>query len=127
MGDLARIKSDSTFELLGRGDHIAKIEDKRVSLGSIEQQLTDSPWITEAAAVALDQSGRQFVGVVLQLSGRGCDELARLGNLKFANSLKSLLGMIEPVAIPKLFRYVDAIPVNKQGKRESAALTELFE
>ncbi len=37
MGDRVRFAGDGCFELLGRGDHLAKIEDKRVSLAEIER------------------------------------------------------------------------------------------
>jgi acyl-coenzyme A synthetase/AMP-(fatty) acid ligase len=127
MGDHVLIKSDTSFELLGRGDHIAKIEDKRVSLSAIEHQLIKTPWIEDAAAVALSKSNRQFVGAVLQLTENGKAELIRLGKRRFANMLKSLLDAVEPVAVPKRFRYVDVMPVNSQGKKETAALKQLLE
>ena len=39
MGDKVSLATGRSFELLGRGDHIVKIEDKRVSLAEIEQYL----------------------------------------------------------------------------------------
>jgi hypothetical protein len=33
---------------------------------------------------------------------------------------------IEPVGLPRLWRYVDALPINEHGKTTQAALTDLF-
>jgi acyl-coenzyme A synthetase/AMP-(fatty) acid ligase len=63
----------------------------------------------------------------LQLTEEGETELIRLGKRHFANMLKSLLDAVEPVAVPKRFRYVDVMPVNSQGKKETAALKQLLE
>ncbi len=128
MGDLVRFAADGTFELLGRGDHLAKIEDKRVSLAEIEQRLLDSPWVEDAAAVALDDGARQYVGVVLQLTAAGADELECRGPRQFNAQIREFLrGRIEPVALPRKFRHVAAIPVDSQGKRQPVAMKHLFE
>jgi acyl-coenzyme A synthetase/AMP-(fatty) acid ligase len=127
MGDRARLADAGRFALLGRGDHLAKIEDKRVSLAEIERLLLETEWVKEAAAVALEERGRQYVGVVLQLSGAGAAELARRGRRSFGETLKaSLRARIESVALPRKYRYVDELPVDKQGKRQQSALRQLF-
>ena len=55
-------------------------------------------------------------------------ELERRGRRAFNESLEaSRYGTrIEPVALPRKFRYVDEIPVDAQGKRQQATLKELF-
>jgi acyl-coenzyme A synthetase/AMP-(fatty) acid ligase len=128
MGDLVRFSADGSFDLLGRGDHLAKIEDKRVSLAEIEQRLMDNPWVRDAAAVALDDASRQYVGVVLQLSAIGASELERRGPHELNALLREFLrGRIEAVALPRKFRHVEAIPVDAQGKRRLAMMRRLFE
>ena len=127
MGDLVRPTRDRRFELLGRGDHLAKIEDKRVSLAEIERYLLESPWVRDAAAVALADAARQYVGVVLQLSEPGAREIDLRGRRAFNDALKRLLrDRIEPIALPRKFRYVDQMPTDAQGKRQQAKLKELF-
>ena len=127
MGDQVRFSRDGTFELLGRGDQVAKIEDKRVSLAEIERHLLATPWVSDAAAVALDDGQRQFVGVVVKLSAPGTERLREDGRRRVAEMLKEALRpKLEGVAVPRKFRYVDEIPVNTQGKRVQAALQELF-
>ena len=128
MGDLAKLLPNGRFELLGRGDRISKIEEKRISLTEIEHLLLEHPFVVAAAAVALADDTRQFIGVALELSRAGAQELARAGRLALNTSLKnSLRSSIQPVALPRKFRYLDEIPVNSQGKRTQAAIEKLFE
>ena len=127
MGDQVTFAGPGQFVLSGRGDHLAKIEDKRVSLAEIERYLCESEWIEEAAAVALDDGGRQYVGVVVQLNAVGAAELAHRGRRALNQALKAALRTrIEPIALPRKFRYVDTMPVDAQGKRQRAALEDLF-
>jgi acyl-coenzyme A synthetase/AMP-(fatty) acid ligase len=128
MGDLVRPTADRSFELLGRGDHLAKIEDKRVSLPEIERYLLENPWIRDAAAVALADASRQYIGVVLELSTLGARELEQRGRRAFGSVLRqSLRNRVEPVALPRKLRYVDQIPTDAQGKRQQARIRELFD
>jgi len=127
MGDRVRFAGDGCFELLGRGDHLAKIEDKRISLAEIERYLLETPWIKDAACLALEDGRRQYVGAILQLSAEGAAEVARVGRRSFNEGLKTVLrGRIDGVAMPRKFRYVDAIPVDTQGKRQPAIIERLF-
>jgi acyl-coenzyme A synthetase/AMP-(fatty) acid ligase len=126
-GDFAAIETARTFSLLGRGDHIVKIEDRRISLSSIEQSLMRSPCVADAAAVALDRAGRQVVGAALRLTSAGTAEIEKFGRRTFVTSLRPLLDGIEPIAIPRFYRFVDQIPENSQGKRERVLLEKLFE
>jgi acyl-coenzyme A synthetase/AMP-(fatty) acid ligase len=127
MGDQVRFTGGGRFELLGRGDHLAKIEDKRVSLAEIERYLLESPWIKDVAAVALDDGARQYVGIVAQLTADGATALASRGRRSLSDALKtSLKSRIERVAVPRKFRYVEAVPVDAQGKRQRALLAQLF-
>jgi len=128
MGDQVTFAGRGQFVLLGRADHLAKIEDKRVSLAEIERYLCESEWIEEAAAVALDDGGRQYVGVVVQLNAVGAAELAHRGRRALNQALKAALRTrIEPLGLPRKFRYVDTVPVDAQGKRQRAVLKDLFE
>jgi acyl-coenzyme A synthetase/AMP-(fatty) acid ligase/3-hydroxymyristoyl/3-hydroxydecanoyl-(acyl carrier protein) dehydratase len=128
MGDLVRVLSTEHLELLGRGDNLAKIEDKRVSLSEIESLLREHSAVLDAAAIALDDNARQYVAVVVQLSPAGRDRLALDGRRGLLDNIKaSLRFRIESVAVPKKFRLVEQIPVNRQGKRDRATLEKLFE
>jgi len=127
MGDRVRLHEDGGIELLGRADRIAKIEDKRISLAEIEAQLGAHPWVKDSAAVALDRGGRQQIGAVVELNDRGRTALAERGRAALGRELKAALrGKIDAVAMPRVFRYCDSIPVDAQGKRQAAALAALF-
>ncbi|HVS23842.1 MAG TPA: class I adenylate-forming enzyme family protein [Gammaproteobacteria bacterium] len=127
MGDMVRFSADGIFELLGRGDHLAKIEDKRISLAEIERHLLATPWVEDAAALAFDSGKRQYVGVVVKLSAAGVEQLRAVGRRRLADLLKQALRpKVEAVALPRKFRYVDEIPINAQGKRIQSGLEELF-
>lgn len=126
-GDRARLSGDGTFELLGRADRVAKIEDKRVSLSEIEQRLLEHGYVKDAAAVALEDGARQYVGAVVELSEAGREALELRGRGAVTAALRaSLRGRIDAVAVPRVFRYPHAIPVDAQGKRQVAVLAALF-
>jgi acyl-coenzyme A synthetase/AMP-(fatty) acid ligase len=128
MGDRVRLESNRSFELLGRGDHIVKIEEKRVSLAEIEQRAIALSIVTDAAAASLQDGARQFIGLVLQLSEAGKKELQELGRKDLGRKIRRALGdRLDPVAVPKKIRYVDVIPVNPQGKRQPAVIRQLFD
>lgn len=128
MGDKVSLATLRTFELLGRGDHIVKIEDKRVSLAEIEQRAMAHPWIIDAAAVALDDDARQYIGVVLQLNDEGQAEMKSCGRVDMNKQIKQWLReKSDPVALPRRFRYEDEIPADPQGKRQAAIIRQLFD
>lgn len=128
MGDKVSLSAPSMFELLGRGDHIVKIEDKRVSLAEIEQQAMAHPWIIDAAAVALHDDARQYIGVVLQLSDNGRAEFQSRGRADVNRQIKQWLRKkTDPVALPRKFRYEDKIPTDPQGKRQPEIIRQLFD
>ncbi len=128
MGDKVRLDTLRSFELLGRGDHIVKIEEKRVSLAEIEQQAVGHPWVTDAAAVALDDRARQYIGIVLQLNDAGHSELQDLGRKDVNDKIKQWLRKkMDPIAVPRKIRYENEIPVDAQGKRQQATIRKLFD
>jgi acyl-coenzyme A synthetase/AMP-(fatty) acid ligase len=128
MGDKVALSTLRTFELLGRGDHIVKIEDKRVSLAEIEQHAMAHPWVIDAAAVALDDDARQYIGVVLQLNDDGQAEMQSRGRADVNKQIKQWLReKTDPVALPRRFRYEDKIPADPQGKRQPAIIRQLFD
>jgi acyl-coenzyme A synthetase/AMP-(fatty) acid ligase len=127
MGDRVAFRDDGRFELLGRVDRVAKIEDKRVSLSEIERRLLEHPYVKDAAAVALENEARQYVGAAVELTPGGQQALATRGARFVGTTLRSALrGRIDAVALPRVFRFPKALAVDAQGKRQLAALVELF-
>ena len=123
------------FELHGRADRIVKIEEKRVSLTALEQRLRETGDIAdlrvlmlapEAGEGADASSGRPAVVAVLSDAGRA--KLARAGKPALVAGLRAvLLAAVDRVALPRRWRFVDALPVNSQGKSPQALLQALFE
>ncbi|MEI6859756.1 MAG: AMP-binding protein [Shewanella sp.] len=115
------------FRLQGRLDRIVKIEEKRISLVQMETLLENHPLVSHAALVILDQPRIQL-GAVIELSDHGKAHLDREGKLSLNNLLKTqLLTLFERVTLPRRWRYPDRLPIDKQGKRVQARLTELFD
>ena len=128
MGDKVRLATSRSFDLLGRGDHIVNIEDRRISLAEIEQHVVNHPWVIDAAAIGLDDGRRQCIGVVLQLNAAGQIEMRSRGRKKLNEQIKrSLRGKLDPIGLPKKFRYEDEIPVDSQGKRQPEIIRQLFD
>jgi len=127
------------FELRGRADRIVKIEEKRVSLTALERRLEESPDVLEARVLVLAapaQSAAAAPGVpraarpavVAALSASGHARLARAGKAALVAVLRaSLLAAVDRVALPRRWRFVDALPVNAQGKSTEALLAALFD
>jgi acyl-coenzyme A synthetase/AMP-(fatty) acid ligase len=127
MGDRAAFRGDGRFELLGRADRVAKIEDKRVSLTEIEAHLAAHRYVKDVAALALDDGARQRIGAVVELTDLGRAALAGYGRAAVTTELTAMLrGKIDAIAIPRKFRFPDTIPVDAQGKRQVAQLARLF-
>ena len=125
--DRAVADGQNRFLLRGRIDWIAKIEGKRISLTAVESLLMASPLVTAARIIVLEGS-RQRVAAFIVPSASGRQRLVELGRLNFSRSLRNLLvDSIEPVGLPRIWRYPEALPVNAQGKTTAAELGALLD
>jgi 3-hydroxymyristoyl/3-hydroxydecanoyl-(acyl carrier protein) dehydratase/phenylacetate-coenzyme A ligase PaaK-like adenylate-forming protein len=124
--DIVRIDDLGHFHLEGRVDRIVKLEGKRISLPEIEQRLGELDDVQAAAAVVLER-GRKIVGAAVELTPEGRERRCRHGDLNFSRDLRGRLSsFVEPVGLPRQWRFVETIPVNSQGKRLTAVIEELF-
>lgn len=131
LADRAHLLADGRFVLLGRADRIVKLEEKRVSLDAIERLLHASPLVAEVRTLLHDagsrQHRRQRIAACVVLSDAGTQLLASAGKLAVNTQLRALLaGAVEAIALPRSWRYVDALPLNAQGKVTRAALLALL-
>jgi acyl-coenzyme A synthetase/AMP-(fatty) acid ligase len=114
------------FHLRGRTDRVAKIEGKRVSLADIESRLAGSPWVA-ASAVAVIPGATARLGAVVVPSAAGREMLARIGTFRFSRALRQALAETqEPAALPRLWRFRDALPDGAMGKSRDADILALF-
>ena len=125
--DQCELLDNNQFILKGRVDRIVKIEEKRISLVDVEQRLNQLQWIDESAVLLLKAPQRLSLGAVITLTEKGEQIREEIGKGKFWITLRQALRLwIEPVGIPRQFRVVSEIPVNKQGKRLHSEILQLF-
>jgi 3-hydroxymyristoyl/3-hydroxydecanoyl-(acyl carrier protein) dehydratase len=124
-GDIAE-HFGSQFRLKGRGDRIAKIDGKRVSLTRVEEELCAHPFVESAAAVDLPDR-RGALAAIVQLNSDGRATLTEKGAFRLSRDIRHALATrLEPSERPKHWRF-GAIPLNRQGKRVQSSLRALFE
>jgi hypothetical protein len=112
------------FLLAGRADRIAKIEEKRVSLAALEDGLAAHPAVAEARVLVLKGPRDMLGAVVRPRTAAPADAGAR--RILAAELRAHLSGAAEAVALPRRWRFVDALPVDSMGKTSQAALEALF-
>jgi acyl-coenzyme A synthetase/AMP-(fatty) acid ligase len=121
--DQVALQPDGGFLFQGRADRIVKIEGKRVSLPDVEGQLSALPWVDGAAVTIVHDR----LAAVVVANGGGKEKLADLGTFRFSRLLrKALADTLEPAGLPRLWRFVDALPLSDMGKRRETDLQDLF-
>jgi acyl-coenzyme A synthetase/AMP-(fatty) acid ligase len=124
--DGAEAAGEGSFRLTRRVDHIAKIEGKRISLSAIEAQLKISPLVTDARVIVLEEE-RQKVAAFVVLSEGGRRSLSDEGRLSVSRQLRDLVRQrVEAVGVPRIWRYIESLPLNAQGKATHAQLLALL-
>lgn len=126
--DLAQLRDDGKFKLLGRKDSIVKIAEKRVSLIEVQNRIRQTGLAEDAAVFALASEKRQYLAAVVVLS---CEGRSILENKKHAERVKlfrsQLGGFLEPVTIPRRWRFVSELPYNGVGKLQKQEMVALFD
>ncbi|MCP5059181.1 MAG: AMP-binding protein [bacterium] len=126
MGDQAEVDEDEHFELQGRADRVVKIGEKRLSLSDMESRLREHPFIDDCALVAVDRSAEQRVAAVVVLSPRGLAAKADRDRRSLVQALQSQLAAHwDRVLLPRMWRFVAALPTDERGKLPREALLAL--
>ncbi len=126
MSDAIELCEGGRFRLKGRLDRIVKIEEKRLSLPEMEHQLSSHPWIAAATAIVLNGK-RQRIGAVVVLNAAGQQQLAVLGRRNTIQQLRHHLSAhFEILLLPRHWRFIDELPLNKNGKLTYGAIAALF-
>jgi acyl-coenzyme A synthetase/AMP-(fatty) acid ligase len=124
-GDVAE-QVGAGFRLKGRGDRLAKVNGKRVSLARVEEQMLRHPHIESVAVIDLPER-KGDLGAIVQLSAEGNTALAEKGAFRLSREIRhALADGLEPSERPKHWRFA-AIPQDRQGKRVQSTLRALFE
>lgn len=115
------------FYLGERQDRVIKIAEQRISLTEVERRLQGLDWLSECSVLLFIKRGRDYVAGLIVLTSAGQQQLDNLGQAAFQAALHQQLRVwLSPVAIPRLWRIVPAIPLNAQGKRAYAEIQEMF-
>ncbi|MEV0614743.1 amino acid adenylation domain-containing protein [Nonomuraea sp. NPDC050404] len=111
-GDLVRETSGGDMEYLGRMDDQVKVRGFRVEPGEVAVALRAHPWIRDAAVVARD--GESLCSYIVPADG--CRPPHR-------DELRAFLARsLPPYMIPAAFIPIRALPMNRNGKLDRAAL-----
>lgn len=125
--DQGKLTSDGGFYLLGRSDRIIKLEEKRLSLDAIEDALNRLPDVADCHVLSVVHGKREFLSAVVVLTPSAKQQLQTDGKKTTVSRLKSALrSHLEPIALPKHWRFVSSITKNSQGKINKQQMTELF-
>ncbi|HEX2132999.1 MAG TPA: amino acid adenylation domain-containing protein [Actinophytocola sp.] len=112
-GDLARLRRDGTLEFLGRADEQVKLRGNRIELGEVRAALAAHPLAAEVAAAVRDDV---LVGYLVPRTGATLPGPAELRAF-CAERLPEYM-------MPAAFVVLDALPLTRNGKVDTAALPE---
>lgn len=126
LSDRVEFETDGRFRFLGRSDGIVKIEGRRINIVELEQRIASLPWIGTAAVAALP-GPRVRLGAVATLNEAGAAALAQAGQFRFIRMLRrALLETHDAAVLPRHWRFVDQIPMDRMGKRRQRDIAALF-
>lgn len=119
--DRVKLKSATSFHLLGRSDSIVKIAGKRISLTKIENGLLSCPGVVDAAVIAVPETGYvRDHAIWAAVIGKHEHPLT-------CRQLQSdLRGKLESIEIPRRIVIVDKFPHTASGKLPLNAIKKLF-
>jgi aspartate racemase len=114
-GDLGRYLPDGNIEYIGRIDNQVKIRGFRIEIGEIEAVLAGHLDVSQVAvAVQLDASGNKCLAAYV---------VPGPGKILAAATLRSFMQKRLPdYMIPAGFAFLDALPLNPNGKVDRRAL-----
>ena len=128
IGDRISWRADGRFLLGGRADRVVKVGEKRLDLAQMESALRSHPFVEEIALLLVEQEGEARVAGVVVASDEGRGQIAKEGRIAYGRSLsESLAPHWDRVVLPRLWRTVESLPENAQGKSPFEALRRLFE
>ena len=117
-GDLARYLPDGNLEYLGRIDHQVKIRGFRIEVGEIENALLNHPAVREIVVLVREDKAddKQLVAYIVSVPGQ------RPTVSELRQYLKKLL---PNYMIPRIFTFLDILPLLPNGKIDRRALPAL--
>lgn len=130
MGDHVELSDDlQSFIFKGRGDRIAKVQEKRVSLIEMEQLLMDHPDVSDSFVFMPDgpTSAKPRLCAAITIETASLPKYYQKGHRTFTKTLEEYLSSwFEPMTVPKSWRLCQEIPYNPTGKRTADACQYLW-
>jgi amino acid adenylation domain-containing protein/thioester reductase-like protein len=114
-GDMGRYLPDGNIEFLGREDFQVKVHGYRIELGEIEAALAEHESVKAVvvSAVGERQANKRLVAYVI---GEQDHDLSAVSLDRF------LKGKLPEYMVPSTFVFVDALPLNANGKIDRRSL-----
>jgi len=112
-GDLVRFDEHGELHFLGRLDHQVKVRGFRIELGEIEAQLAALPLIKQAVVMLHENLDATLCAYLAIADDSSVDQ---------AELKRQLLCTLPEYMVPQYFVFVDAIPLNPNGKIDRKAL-----
>lgn len=123
-GDIGKLLSDGSVELLGRLDSQLKIRGNRISLPEVERVITDLEAVERCVVIPLENDGLEISLAAFVLIRNGFD----LVEFKERNSLRRELNHLVPAyMVPGEFYFVNQFPLNPNGKVDKSKLLQLVD
>ncbi|BAY10335.1 non-ribosomal peptide synthetase [Calothrix sp. NIES-2098] len=114
-GDLARYLPDGNIEFLGRIDHQVKIRGFRIELAEVEAAIAQHPAVKQAIVIDREDvaKNKQLVAYIVPQPQQ----------VPTKSELRSFLqGKLPDYMLPAAFVFLDALPLNPNGKIDRQAL-----
>ena len=120
-GDLARHGAGGVLEYVGRTDHQVKIRGFRIELGEIEIAVQTHAAVREAVVIDVPGLGGKQLAAYLVAGAAHLADAQAQGQLR--STLRDHLKATLPeYMVPSYFVFLDALPLNPNGKLDRKAL-----
>ncbi len=125
-GDLVDIFDDGRFLLKGRADSIVKIEEKRISVVEVENRIMGTGLVSDCCVVPMSDR-RQYLAAAVVLNKEGQEKFKDTEKYLINRYFHDyLLEFFENVVLPKKWRFLEALPLDPQGKKKKPVIQKLF-
>lgn len=120
-------EGNGSFEIHGRTDTILKIEDKRISTSQINKAILSSCLVSECHILDLGNGSRDQLSAIIVLDNAGLYLIKEQGKLAVITAIKqAMASQVDPVCIPRKWRFASSLPRNSFGKITKAQCEGLF-
>jgi mycobactin peptide synthetase MbtE len=116
-GDIGSINEEGLLVVAGRMDDQVKVNGVRVQLQEVERAVQLSSSVTDAKVVAIPTGQDGDLRLAVAWTGQSGDD---------ASPRNDVLDLLPRPVVPTLWRRVDALPLNANGKIDAGAVSAMF-